>query len=105
LPPASRETIGALTLHDEKLEALSARLILVHGRNDHLIPYTETLALARAVEPGRAHVFILHRVLGHVDLDLSGLLSAQLWTEELPDAAKLVRATSLLLRERRAPPN
>jgi len=105
LPTASRETIGALTLSDKKLEALSARLILVHGRNDRLIPYTETLALARAVEPGRAHVFVLHRVLGHVDLGLSGLLSVRLWTEELPDALMLVQAVSLLLHERRAPPN
>jgi hypothetical protein len=104
LPTASRETIGALTLSDKKLEALSARLILVHGRNDRLIPYTETLALARAVEPGRAHVFVLHRVLGHVDLGLSGLLSVRLWTEELPDALMLVQAVSLLLHERRAPP-
>ena len=103
LPPASRATIDALTLHDKKLAALSARLILVHGRNDRLIPYTESLALARAVGPGRVRVFILHSVLGHVDLSLSGLLSAQLWTEELPDALRLVRATSLLLRERRAP--
>jgi hypothetical protein len=104
LPAASQATIGALTLHDKKLEALSARLILVHGRNDRLIPYTETLALARAVESGRAHVFVLNRVLGHVDLGFSGLFSTRLWAEELPDALRLVRATSLLLRERRAPP-
>jgi hypothetical protein len=104
LPAASRAMIDALTLHNRDLTRLSARLILLHGRDDRFIPFTETLRLGRAAAPGRVHVFILHRVLGHVDLDLASVLSSQFWSADLWDALDLVRAVSLLLQERRMPP-
>jgi hypothetical protein len=104
LPAASRATIEALSLRNRDLVRLSARLILVHGRDDRFIPFVETLALARAAPPGRVHVFILRRVLGHVDLDLASVLSTRFWSVDLRDALDLVRAMSLLLQERRMPP-
>jgi len=103
LPPETQATIGALTLHDKALERLTGRLILVHGKNDTLIPYPESVALGQAVPPSRARVFIINRILGHVDLALSHILTRRFWSEELPDAWRLFRAVDSLLREREAP--
>jgi hypothetical protein len=100
LPPGARATIDALTLAGKHLERLRARLILVHGRDDRLIPFPETLALARSVPSDQARVIILNRILGHVDLRFSSALSWRFWTEELPDGVRLARAVDLLLRER-----
>ena len=100
LPEETVEMIDALTLADKDLHALRARLILVHGKNDELIPYTESIALAGAAAPSRSRVIIVNNALGHVDLRFSGLLSAQFWTQELPDAFRVLRAVALLMRER-----
>ncbi len=103
LPQPIVATIDALTLDNKELHRLAARLLLVHGRNDRLIPYPESLALSNAVAPGQARVFILNRILGHVDLTLSHFFSLQLWRDELPDAWRLLRAVNLLLLERERP--
>src|SRR5512139_636092 len=49
LPEAMRADIERLDLARHDLRPLRARLILVHGRNDNLIPWPESLALAAAV--------------------------------------------------------
>jgi hypothetical protein len=100
LPRAMREDIARLDLARHDLAPLQARLILVHGRNDNLIPYTESLALAAAVPAGQARVFPIRRVLGHVDLGVSDLLSWRFWREDLPDLWRLWRVIDLLLAER-----
>lgn len=43
--------------HD--LSALRAQVILMHGRGDTFIPYTESIALARALPPGQVQLFII----------------------------------------------
>jgi hypothetical protein len=100
LPGETVAMIDALTLADKELRGLPARLILVHGKSDELIPFTESIALARAAAPSRSRVIIVNHALGHVDLRFSRLLSAQFWTQELPDAFRVLRAVALLLRER-----
>lgn len=100
LPPAMREDIARLDLARHDLAPLQARLILVHGRNDNLIPYTESLALAAAVPAGQARVFLIRRVLGHVDLGVSDLFTWRFWREDLPDLWRLWRVIDLLLAER-----
>jgi len=100
LPPAMLATIDALTLSDKDLTRLRARLLLIHGKNDALIPYPESVSLGNAVAPYQAHVFILNGVLGHVDLTLSRFFSMRFWSHELPDAWRLFRAANLLLKER-----
>ena len=100
LPPATVATIDALTLRNKDLTRLTARLLLIHGKNDALIPYPESAALGNAVAPYQARVFILNGVLGHVDLTLSHFFSMQFWTKELPDAWRLFRVANLLLKER-----
>ena len=52
LPPAMLADLDALSLHNKDLGRLKARLLLVHGRNDNLIPYPENgsaLAGSRSV--------------------------------------------------------
>ncbi len=100
LPQDAIAAIDALTLADKDLTRLEARLILVHGKRDRLIPYSETLALGRSVAPSRARVFIINRILGHVDLSFSHAFSWQFYTQELPDAWRLLQAVDLLLLQR-----
>lgn len=49
LPAAVRAQMTRLSLAGRDLSPLAGRLILVHGRADPLIPYSESMALARAV--------------------------------------------------------
>jgi fermentation-respiration switch protein FrsA (DUF1100 family) len=95
-----RADIGRLDLARHDLTPLKARLLLVHGRHDTLIPWPESLALAAAVRPGQARVFLIRRVLGHVDLGVASLLSWRFWREDLPDLWRLWRVIDLLLAER-----
>lgn len=100
LPVAMRADMERLNLARHDLKPLRARLMLVHGRNDNLIPWPESLALAAAAPEGQAEVFLIHRVLGHVDLSFSSLFSWRFWSEDLPDLWRLWRVIDLLLAER-----
>lgn len=102
LPAPLYADLQALSLHDKDLSRLKARLILVHDRNDNLIPYSESIALARAVPASRARLYIINRVLSHVDLNLGDVLSWQFLTQELPDIWRMTRALDALLSERSA---
>lgn len=67
LPAPLRAEITALNPAEQPLGGLHARLLLLHGRSDNIIPYTESIALAKSVPPGRADLFIIDG-LAHVDL-------------------------------------
>ncbi|HZP88823.1 MAG TPA: hypothetical protein VFB54_18575 [Burkholderiales bacterium] len=100
LPASMRATIDTLTLKGKDLARLEGQIILVHGKNDPLVPYTQSLELARAVPPSQVHVFILHNILRHVELSFGRVFSRRFWTEDLPDAWRLYGAISTLLRQR-----
>ncbi len=102
LPAALRADLERLDLARRDLAPLKARLLLLHGRNDNLIPWPESLSLAAAAPAGQSRVFLIHSVLGHVDLRVSDLLSWRFWTRDLPDLWRLWRAIDLLLAEREA---
>ena len=102
LPQETRTLIDALTLADKGLDRLAARFILVHGKNDPLIPYSETIALSQAVAPSEPRVFLIERLLAHVDLTFTDVLTARFWTEELPDAKRVLDSLAALLDERDA---
>ena len=91
LPQAVRADITALDLSQHDLSALHGRLILVHGFDDALIPYTQSKALARAVPRGQARLYLI-RGLAHVDIH--GLAPA--------DALKVLCAIDTLLAEQTA---
>lgn len=100
LPAGMKRDFAALNLAGKDLAPLQARLILVHGKNDNLIPWPESLALAASAPAGQARVFLIHRILGHVDLSMAHMLTWTFWSEEVPDVWRMGRATYLLLAER-----
>ena len=57
LPESVKTRMKRLSLRRQDLSHLAGRLILIHGRLDPLIPYSESLALSRAV-PG-SEVFLI----------------------------------------------
>ena len=73
LPEAVRADITGLDLKRQDLSKLQARLILVHGRDDAIIPYSESKALAAAAPEGQAALYVVDS-LAHVDLGAAGLI-------------------------------
>ena len=71
LPPAAHQQLESLSLRNVDLSHLSGRLILIHGREDAMIPYTESLALQAAV--GNAELFIIDG-FSHIDPTKLGLV-------------------------------
>ncbi|MNT39497.1 hypothetical protein D3C72_1757450 [compost metagenome] len=65
LPPAIKAGIEGLDVSHHDLAPLSATLILVHGKGDPVIPYTESMRLARAAPHSQLY---LVNALSHVDL-------------------------------------
>ena len=72
LPEPLRGDIESLDLASRSLQGLQAHLLLIHGRDDPLIPATESLALAAAVPPGQADVFVVGN-LSHVEIHPGGI--------------------------------
>lgn len=79
LPSPLRTVVNELNLANKDLGRIRARLILVHGSGDDIIPYTESVALAAAFPPGQANLYVVGG-LGHVDLTPLGLYDLwRLW--------------------------
>jgi hypothetical protein len=100
LPASLQAELAALDLAQRDLSALRAQLLLVHGRNDPLVPYEQSERLAGAVAEGQARLFIIGDVFRHVEFELSGVFSREFITRELPDAWKLWRAVDAVLDQR-----
>ena len=66
MPPRLRDGFAALSPARYDLTELDARLILVHGKDDPAVPFTESFALSDAVAPGMADLYLLEG-LDHVD--------------------------------------
>ncbi len=88
LPPQIRAELNGLNPAAHDLSAVSARVILLHGRRDDMIPYTESVALAQALPPGRVRLFLIDGLI-HVDLRLGE-----------DDVPRLLRAMNALLAQR-----
>ena len=88
LPDPIRREIRALNLARYDLTRLRARMILVHGYDDDIIPYTESIALADSLPRGLVRLYLVHG-LQHVDLE-----------PRIIDKYRLWRAISALLREK-----
>ena len=93
LPLRVRAEIEALDLKNLDLDRVSARILLVHGRDDRIIPYSESLALAEAAGEAQAELFLVDN-LAHVDLGPGGL----------DDQLTLWRVVYRLLEERDGAP-
>lgn len=90
LPPSVARELAALDLARRDLGRLAAPALLVHGRDDPVVPVSESESLARALP--RAELYVLDD-LRHVDAG---------WT--LRDAFAMLRAAEALLRLRDARP-
>ncbi len=76
LPAAIRAELDALNLAKRDLSRLRARLILLHGTDDNIIPHTESVALAAAAP--RAELFLIAG-LAHVNVRPFGLDRRAMW--------------------------
>lgn len=92
LPASIRNEMQALDLAHRDLSGFSADVILVHGRDDAIIPESESRALADALPDQRADLYIV-----------SGLAHADLGDVALGDALTLWRAVYRVLAERDEP--
>lgn len=88
LPPSILEDLRRLDLADRDLSSLAAQLILVHGTDDDIIPYTESVALASEAPAERTDLYLIDS-LAHVDLTPGLISRVRLW-----------RAIESLLEER-----
>ena len=67
LPDSILAELEGLNPASKDLASLQADVILVHGRSDSIIPYSESLALARALPPGQVKLFVVDGLV-HVDV-------------------------------------
>jgi len=93
LSPRIRDELQGINPAAHDLTRLGAELILVHGRSDNIIPYTESIALAAAAPPGRTRLFLIDG-FAHVDVRP---------TER--DLPQLKRAMVALLTQRASTPD
>ncbi len=84
LPAAIRDQLRALDLSRQNLEALRAHLLLIHGRDDNVIPVGHSRRLLARLGKDRASLFE-PRGLDHVDVTPGLRDTWQLWqaTREL----------------------
>lgn len=77
LPSAIRREIDGLNLALYELSKLRGHLILVHGRGDRMVPYSESQDLAVAASRARVSLFLVDDI-GHVEFTAVNLRNA--WT-------------------------
>jgi len=101
LPVNVLSSIEALSVAPA-LKQLKADLILAHGEDDDMIPYTETLRLAQAApDPRRVYLQIL-KSYAHVDPDRQPLTVKSFFTFHLSEAWKLFGLINQLMKYRQA---
>lgn len=76
LPRALGEELRALDLSRADLSSLKARLLVVHGRNDGIVPVSHAVALADAA--ANADLFLLENLM-HVDMTFDAADFFTLW--------------------------
>jgi pimeloyl-ACP methyl ester carboxylesterase len=89
LPTGLQDRMNALDLARRDLSGLELPVLLLHGRNDAIIPYTESLALKDALPPGGGDLFLLDN-FSHVELE----------EPSLEDTLTLLSLVYSVLRER-----
>ena len=80
LPASILTELEGLNPASRDLTTLRAEVILVHGRSDTMIPYSESLALTQALPPEQVRLFVIDGLV-HVDVrikrqDIPRLLGA-----------------------------
>ncbi|MDQ3564502.1 MAG: alpha/beta hydrolase [Pseudomonadota bacterium] len=78
-PPALRRDLEQLNLAVHDLSGIETRFIFVHGLDDSMIPYSESVALAAALPAGQSQIF-LPRGLVHVDVAPDAMDGVRMWS-------------------------
>ncbi len=79
LPEGIGQAMAGLDLARRDLSALQAEVILIHGRDDAVIPYSESLALSAALPADRVRLFLIEE-FAHVEPGSGGLSDGlRLW--------------------------
>lgn len=68
LPERLRRNLSALDLKGRDLAGAPRSVILIHGRDDRIIPVTESMGLDSALPAHRSHLYIAEH-LAHADLE------------------------------------
>ncbi|NIQ94862.1 MAG: hypothetical protein GWN87_12105, partial [Desulfuromonadales bacterium] len=99
LPPSILADIERLDLANKDLTKLQCRLIIAHGYDDDIIPYTQGVDLAQAVPRDRVDLYLVDG-LAHVDLE-PGLISRYRLWQAKPSATCSKNATASPATEHR----
>jgi hypothetical protein len=99
LPEAIRDNLSKLDLSNKDLTHLKAHLLLLADPADSMIPYTQSLELARAVPEGRAQVHLV-RSLTHVEVKRVDYFSWKFLTTGVSDFRNMYLTIYALLGER-----
>lgn len=91
LPAQALAELAALNPAQQDLSGVTANFILLHGRGDDFIPYTQSVDLARALPATRAKLFLIDG-LAHVNI-----------RPQSHDLPALLQAVEALLSERAGP--
>src|SRR5262245_671227 len=68
LPATLRDNLAALNLDGRDLAAAPRDVIVLHGRDDRIIPLSESIGLASALHPDSGHLYVVEH-LAHADLE------------------------------------
>lgn len=68
LPAGLRDALSALNLRGRSLAGAPRSVILIHGRDDRIIPVTESLELGAALPAEQSELYVVDR-LAHADLE------------------------------------
>lgn len=78
LPAAIKTQLAKLNLANKDLSRLKARLLLIHGTDDSIIPYNQSQQLAMALPQEQSQLFLVDG-LAHVDIKPLELDRQQAW--------------------------
>jgi pimeloyl-ACP methyl ester carboxylesterase len=56
-PPPRQQGVDALAAYEDRLPAIRARTLLVHGRDDRVVPLATSLRLLELLDDAELHVF------------------------------------------------
>ena len=98
LSPRVLEYFDALSLPGN-IENVTARLIIVHGRDDNLMPYTESILLAENAPPGATVQLRILESFQHVDLEFSWEGGPAGWCATLAEVGRVYSVAHALLAQ------
>ena len=98
LSPGILEYFDALSLPGN-IDNVTARLIIAHGRDDNLMPYTESILLTENAPPGATVQLRILESFQHVDLEFSWEGGPAGWVATLAELGRVYSVAHALLAQ------